>query len=63
MRPTFSGLRYPRSFLGLLVTGFILVALPLAGALIYSAWNTERLARCLRRYRRRSGTIPNPWHS
>ncbi|HVC12666.1 MAG TPA: HAMP domain-containing sensor histidine kinase [Burkholderiales bacterium] len=44
MRPIFSGLRYPRSFLGLLVTGFILVALPLAGALLYSAWNTERLA-------------------
>ena len=44
MRLIFSGLRYPRSFLGLLVTGFILVALPLAGALLYSAWNTERLA-------------------
>lgn len=37
-------LRYPRSFLGLLVTGFMLVALPLAGALLYSAWSTQRLA-------------------
>jgi two-component system sensor histidine kinase GlrK len=37
-------LRYPRSFLGLLVTGFLLVALPLAGALLYSAWSTQRLA-------------------
>src|SRR6478609_7353962 len=35
---------YPRSFLGLLLTGFSLVALPLVGALVYSAWNTERLA-------------------
>src|SRR4029077_15378465 len=35
---------YPRSFLGLLLTGFSLVALPLVGALAYSAWNTERLA-------------------
>jgi len=35
---------YPRSFLGLLVAGFLLVALPLAGALMYSAWNAERLA-------------------
>jgi len=35
---------YPRSFLGLLLTGFTLVALPLVGALAYSAWNTERLA-------------------
>lgn len=37
-------LRYPRSFLGLLVTGFLLVALPLAGALLYSAWSTQHLA-------------------
>lgn len=37
-------LRYPRSFLGLLVTGFLLVALPLAGALLYSALSTQRLA-------------------
>ncbi len=34
---------YPRSFLGLLLAGFTLVALPLVGALAYSAWNTERL--------------------
>src|SRR5689334_97114 len=37
-------LPYPRSFLGLLLAGFSLVALPLVGALVYSAWNTERLA-------------------
>src|SRR5947207_15772055 len=37
-------LPYPRSFLGLLLTGFTLVMLPLVGALAYSAWNTERLA-------------------
>ena len=35
---------YPRSFLGLLLAGFTLVALPLIGALAYSAWHTERLA-------------------
>ena len=35
---------FPRSFLKLLVAGFLLVALPLAAALMYSAWNTERLA-------------------
>ena len=35
---------YPRSFLGLLLAGFTLVALPLVGALAYSAWNTEHLA-------------------
>ncbi|HUG78317.1 MAG TPA: HAMP domain-containing sensor histidine kinase [Burkholderiales bacterium] len=35
---------YPRSFLGLLLTGFTLVTIPLVGALAYSAWNTERLA-------------------
>src|ERR1043166_316060 len=34
---------YPRSFLGLLLAGFTLVALPLVGALAYAAWNTERL--------------------
>jgi len=39
-----TALPYPRSFLGLLLAGFTLVALPLAGALAYSAWNTERLA-------------------
>jgi two-component system, NtrC family, sensor histidine kinase GlrK len=37
-------LLYPRSFLGLLLTGFTLVMLPLVGALAYSAYNTERLA-------------------
>src|SRR2546421_2615235 len=37
-------MRYPRSFLGLLLGGFTLVVLPLVGALAYSAWNTERLA-------------------
>lgn len=35
---------YPRSFLGLLLTGFTLVTAPLVGALAYSAWHTERLA-------------------
>jgi two-component system sensor histidine kinase GlrK len=35
---------YPRSLLGLLLAGFTLVALPLVGALAYSAWHTERLA-------------------
>ncbi|MGA8005919.1 MAG: HAMP domain-containing sensor histidine kinase [Burkholderiales bacterium] len=39
-----TALPYPRSFLGLLIAGFTLVTLPLAGALAYSAWNTERLA-------------------
>ncbi|MGE5129484.1 MAG: hypothetical protein ACM3IK_07630, partial [Sphingomonadaceae bacterium] len=38
-------LPYPRSFLGLLLAGFTLVALPLVGALAYSAWHTERLAQ------------------
>jgi len=38
-----SALRYPRSFLGLLVAAFLLVALPLIGTLLYSAWHTERL--------------------
>src|SRR3977135_168616 len=42
--PPSSLLPYPRSFLGLLLAGFTLVALPLFGALAYSAWNTERLA-------------------
>ena len=35
---------YPRSFLGLLLVGFTLVAAPLVGALVYAAWHTERLA-------------------
>ncbi|HYL89708.1 MAG TPA: HAMP domain-containing sensor histidine kinase [Burkholderiales bacterium] len=39
-----TALPYPRSFLGLLLTGFTLVMIPLVGALAYSAWNTERLA-------------------
>src|SRR5256884_5021836 len=37
-------LPYPRSFLGLLLTGFTLVMLPLVGSLAYSAGNPERLA-------------------
>ncbi len=36
-------LRYPRSFLGLLLAAFLLVALPLIGALLSSAWHMERL--------------------
>src|SRR5437763_13665525 len=43
-RAVASALPYPRSFLGLLLTGFTLVMIPLVGALAYSAWNTERLA-------------------
>src|SRR5687768_7054773 len=35
---------YPRSFLGLCLASFVLVATPLVGALAYSAWHTERLA-------------------
>ena len=35
---------YPRSFLGLLLAAFTLVAAPLIGVLAYAAWNTERLA-------------------
>jgi two-component system sensor histidine kinase GlrK len=34
---------YPRSFLGLLVVGFLVVALPLLATLLYSAWHSERL--------------------
>src|SRR5436189_5086775 len=37
-------LPYPRSFLALLLTGFMLVTIPLVAALACSAWNTERLA-------------------
>lgn len=37
-------MRYPRSFLGLLLAGFTVVAAPLIGALAYSAWHTEQLA-------------------
>jgi two-component system, NtrC family, sensor histidine kinase GlrK len=43
-RASAGALPYPRSFLGLLLAAFTLVALPLVGALAYSAWNTERLA-------------------
>ena len=39
----FAAMRYPRSFLGLLIAAFLLVALPLLGTLLYSAWRTERL--------------------
>ena len=39
----FTVMRYPRSFLGLLIAAFLLVALPLMGTLLYSAWHTERL--------------------
>jgi len=35
---------YPRSFLGLCLASFVLVAAPLVGALAYSAWHTEKLA-------------------
>src|SRR5258706_14992140 len=39
----FTAMRFPRSFLGLLIGGFLLVALPLLGTLLYSAWHTQRL--------------------
>ena len=45
MTPPFAEKSFPRSFLKLLVAGFLLVALPLAMALMFSAWNTERLAQ------------------
>ena len=35
---------YPRSFLGLCLASFVLVAAPLIAALAYSAWHSERLA-------------------
>jgi len=35
---------YPRSFLGLCLASFMLVAAPLVGALAYSAWHSEKLA-------------------
>jgi two-component system sensor histidine kinase GlrK len=35
---------YPRSFLGLCLAAFMLVAAPLIAALAYSAWHSERLA-------------------
>src|SRR5690242_15390525 len=42
--PRTFGALYPRSFLGLLLAGFLLVALPLVGALAYAAWNTDQIA-------------------
>jgi len=36
--------RYPKSFPALLLAAFLVVGLPLAVALVWSAWNTERLA-------------------
>src|SRR5574339_85146 len=39
-----TAMRFPRSFLGLLVTSFLLVALPLVAALLYSAGSTQKLA-------------------
>ncbi len=44
MTPYIAERSFPRSFLKLLIAGFLLVAAPLAIALMYSAWNTERLA-------------------
>lgn len=44
MRLNLAAFPYPRSFFALLAGGFLLVALPLAGALLYSVWNAERLA-------------------
>jgi two-component system sensor histidine kinase GlrK len=35
---------YPRSFLGLCLASFMLVAMPLIAALAYSAWHSEQLA-------------------
>ena len=35
---------YPRSFLGLCLASFMLVAAPLVAALANSAWHSERLA-------------------
>ncbi|MGQ0650719.1 MAG: ATP-binding protein [Betaproteobacteria bacterium] len=35
---------YPRSFVGMLLAGFLLITLPLIAALLYSAWKTEELA-------------------
>ncbi len=45
MTPRLAEKSFPRSFLKLLVAGFLLVALPLAAALMFSALNTERLAQ------------------
>src|SRR4029077_1172581 len=38
-----TALHFPRSFLSLLIAGFLLVALPLLGTLLYSAWHTQQL--------------------
>lgn len=35
---------YPRSFVGMLLAGFLLIMLPLIAALLYSAWKTDELA-------------------
>src|SRR5918994_4414928 len=35
---------YPRSFLGLCIASFMLVAAPLIAALAYAAWHSEQLA-------------------
>jgi len=35
---------YPRSFVGMLLAGFLLIMLPLIAALMYSAWKTDELA-------------------
>src|SRR5258708_5648540 len=43
-RSAASALPYPRSFLGLLLTAFTLLMIPLVGALASAAWNTARLA-------------------
>ena len=45
MTPRLAEKSFPRSFLKLLAAGFLLVALPLAAALMFSALNTERLAQ------------------
>ena len=45
MSPQLAPKNFPRSFLKLLIAGFLLVALPLAMALMFSALNTERLAQ------------------
>ncbi len=44
MKQALTDKSFPRSFLKLLVAGFLLVALPLASALTYSAWTMESLA-------------------
>ncbi len=46
--------RYPRSFFGLLLCGFLLVAAPLAGGLAWSSWNIEKLSE---RFTEKSHTL------